>query len=113
MRIRISRSADAYVPILASRDRIIELASDDHIAVVYPLSDFVRAGGLISYGASLRANATRAAYYIDRILQGAKPADLPIEQPTTFELVINLKTAKALGLTVPPALLARADEVID
>ena len=102
-----------YAPILAGRDRIIKLASDEHIAVVYPLSDFVRAGGLISYGASLGVNATRAAYYIDRILQGSKAAELPIEQPTTFELVINLNTAKALGLTVPPVLLARADEVID
>ena len=79
---------------------------------MYSAREFVDAGGLVSYGPNLRALFHRAAYYVDRILRGAKPGDLPIEQPTKFELVINLKTAKALGLTIPAALLLRTDEVI-
>jgi putative ABC transport system substrate-binding protein len=95
------------------RRRIAQLASEVGLPAMYENADFVEVGGLMSYGASPPDIARRAAGYIDRILKGAKPADLHVEQPTKFELVINLKTAKALGLTFPPAVLARADEVIE
>ena len=95
-----------------ARAHIADAAVKNRLPSVYPLREFVSAGGLISYGASFPDLFRRAATYIDKILKGAKPADLPIEQPTKFELVINLKTAKALGLTIPDSLLQRADEVI-
>jgi len=95
------------------RDRIIALAAKHRLPAVYPFSYFPADGGLMSYGPDVVDIWGRAATYFDRILKGAKPADLPVQQPTKFELVINIKTAKALGLSVPSTLLARADEVIE
>jgi len=93
--------------------RILELGVQHRLPAMYDVRSFVAAGGLVSYGPSLSEMFRRAAFYVDRILKGTKPGDLPIEQPTKLELVINLKTAKALGLTIPPSLLSRADEVIE
>jgi putative tryptophan/tyrosine transport system substrate-binding protein len=94
------------------RARIAELAARARLPTMYLFKDNVAAGGLMSYGPNAADIFRRNAGYVDKILRGAKPADLPVEQPTKFELVINLKTAKALGLTIPPSLLGRADEVI-
>jgi putative ABC transport system substrate-binding protein len=91
----------------------VDFAAKTRIAAMFAAREFVDIGGLISYGPSYPGMFRRGAYYVDRILRGTKPADLPVEQPTKFELVINLKTAKTLGLEVPPSLLTRADEVIE
>jgi len=92
--------------------RIIDFATKNRLPAIYSFSDFVNAGGLMSYAPSLLENWRRAAMYVDKILKGTKPADLPVEQPTKFEFVINLKTAKHIGLAIPPNVLARADKVI-
>jgi putative ABC transport system substrate-binding protein len=97
---------------LRHRERIVALAATTRIPAVYEFAEFARAGGLLSYSASIPPLFHRAASYVDKILKGAKPADLPVEQPTKFELVINLTTAKALGIAVPQSVLLRADEVI-
>ena len=94
------------------RGRIVDLAAKHQLPAMYQWKMYVEAGGLMSYGPSLPDMWRRAAIYVDKILKGAKPADLPVEQPIKFELVINLKTAQALGLTMPPSLLLQADEVI-
>ena len=93
--------------------RINTLAAAAHLPTVSGFRDYVESGGLISYGPNFRELWRRTADFVDKILRGAKPADIPVEQPTKFDLVINLKTAKALGIDVPPMLLARADEVIE
>ena len=98
---------------LLYRELIITLAARHRLPAVYSNHSFVAAGGLISYGPDFVDQYRQAAGYVDRILKGEKPADMPVQAPTKYELAVNLKTAKALGITVPPALLARANEVID
>jgi putative tryptophan/tyrosine transport system substrate-binding protein len=97
---------------VAERRRLVELAAKSRLPAIYPQSDYADAGGLMAYGILQADLYRRAAFYVDKILKGAKPADLPVEQPTKFEFVINLKTAKQIGLTIPPNVLARADKVI-
>jgi putative ABC transport system substrate-binding protein len=98
---------------LIERRRLVDVANKNRLPAMYVTREFVDAGGLMSYGPNVPDLFRRAATYVDKILKGAKPSNLPVEQPTKFELVINLKTAKALGLTIPPSLLLRADQVIE
>jgi putative tryptophan/tyrosine transport system substrate-binding protein len=98
---------------ILTNGRIIQIAAEYRVPAVYGFGEFVQRGGLISYGVNLSAQYSEAATYIDRILKGTPPADLPVQMPTKYELVINLKIAKALGIVIPPSLLAQADEVIE
>jgi putative ABC transport system substrate-binding protein len=99
-------------PFFAERKRIIELSGKFRFPAIYSQKEYVDEGGLMSYGTDLTDSYRRIAYFVDRILKGAKPADLPVEQPTKFEFIINLKAAKEIGLTIPPDVLARATKVI-
>ncbi len=113
-----SERADVLVVItdpltLRHRQAVVDLAARERIPAVYEFAEFARSGGLVAYSASVPALFKRSAMYVDKILRGANPGELPVEQPTVFELVINLKTARTLGLTVPPSIVSRADEVIE
>ena len=99
-------------PVALPYREIAELAVNSRLPAIYSGREFVEAGGLMSYGPNINDLDRRAAIYVDKILKGAKPADLPVEQPTKFDLIINLKAAKQIGLTIPPNVLARADRVI-
>jgi ABC-type uncharacterized transport system substrate-binding protein len=114
----VAERADAFfvvasVILSTDRERLIQLAAKHRLPAIYDWREHVEAGGLMAYGGNISEFTRRAAVYIDRIFKGANPADLPVERATTFELAINLRTAKTLGLTIPPSLLARADQVID
>src|SRR5258705_8420736 len=114
--IRARAEALIVVPsamFFSERRHLVDLAAKNRLPAVYPLREFVDAGGLMAYGPNLADLFRRAATYVDKILKGAKPAELPVEQPTKYELVITLKTAKALGLKSPPSLLLRADQAIE
>ena len=97
---------------LGHQKRIVDFAAKNRLPMISEIREFAEAGGLMTYGASLSDNFRRAATYVDKILKGTKPADLPVEQPTKFEFMINLKAAKQIGLTIPPNVLVRADKVI-
>jgi len=112
------RSAQALLDIddlvtAAYKSRITALAATSHLPAMYTSREYPDAGGLMSYGPSIAHLYRRVATFVDKILKGAKPADLPVEQPTTFELIVNVKVAKALGLTISPSLLARVDELVE
>jgi putative tryptophan/tyrosine transport system substrate-binding protein len=100
-------------PTFANRRLIAQFAEKNQLPSMFPSREYVDAGGLVSYGVDQTDIFRRAAYYVDRILKGANPADMPVERPTKFELVINLKTAKSLGLTIPPMLLQMADHLVE
>jgi putative ABC transport system substrate-binding protein len=96
----------------SNQNRIVDLAGKNRLPAIYPRGDFIDSGGLISYGPDQAERFRRVAAMVDKVLKGTKPADIPVEQPTKFELIINLKAAKQIGVTIPPNLLARADRVI-